>query len=256
MANWPHAPRTPWRQGFPDVIAQAGYREMISHPAYRDAKDGVSSEAALSLVADCISDDSIADLQRIIGNSKPIVLGIHAEEAVGRNRIPITYAEVLAGILRLRTDPGIVQATVANHTNAPSIYHRFASPPLFAGYVQAGAEYLIVDDTCTAGGTLTNLKGFVESNGGSVIGMSVLALVQPSRRCEIGLDTVTFKRLKLRHPILDRYWREVFGYGTDCLTEGEAGHLLRAPSADWIRDRLTEARCDLDLVRDKAAHGG
>jgi hypothetical protein len=184
------------------------------------------------------------------------VVGVHAEEAVGRNKIPLAYSEVLASILRLRTDPGIVQTTVANHTNAPSIYHRFASPPLFGGYVHAGADYLIVDDTCTAGGTLTNLKGFVESHGGTVVAMSVLSLAQPSRKCEMALATVTHKRLNMRHPALDRYWRESFGYGTECLTEGEAGHLLRAPSADWIRDRLTEARCNLDLSRGKATHGG
>jgi hypothetical protein len=254
-SEWPHAPRGPWVRGFPDVIAQANYREMVSHPAYRDAKGGVSSDAALSVVSDCISDDAVEMLLKVIGDAKPLVLGVHAEESIGRNKIPVAYAEVLAEILRLQTDPGIVQASVANHTNAPTIYHRFASPPLFDGHVHAGAEYLLVDDTCTAGGTLTNLKGFVESNGGKVLAISVLSLTHPSRKCEIGLDTVTFKRLKMRHPALDRYWQESFGYGTECLTEGEAGHLLRAPSVDWIRDRLTEARRDLDLQRDQAATG-
>ena len=247
MVPWPHAPRTPWRPNFPEIMAQAGYREMTSHFLYRSAKDGIGSQSALALVLGLMADDAVAAIAKAISGTRPLVVAVHAEEASGRNRIPLAYAEILARLLRLETDPEIVQATVANHTNAPSIFHRLVSPPLFSGPVRPGVDYLIVDDTCTAGGTLANLKGFIEANGGRVVAASVVALAQPSRRCDIGLDAVTLRRLERRHPGLSRYWNEAFGYGTDCLTEGEAGHLLRASSVDWIRDRLAAARRDLDV---------
>lgn len=253
---WPHAPRTPWRANFPDVIAQTAYRGMINHVAYRDAKDGISNDAALTLVYESIADDSMAALTKVIGDRKPRVVPVHAEEKNGRNKIPFAYAEVLAGVLHLDTDPAIVQAGIVNHTNAQNIFQRFATPATFEGYVEPDADYLIVDDTCTAGGTLANLKGFIEVNGGNVMAISVLALNQPSRRCEMSLAYTTHKRLMMRHPTLDRVWKEDFGYGLECLTEGEAGHLLVTPSVDAIRNLLAEARRNIDLSRDEAAHGG
>jgi adenine/guanine phosphoribosyltransferase-like PRPP-binding protein len=233
------------------VIAQTNYAFMKEHGLYRAAKDGVSSSAALSLVYDCIADNAVDLIREALGSSRPRIIGVHAEEATGRNKIPSAYAEVLAAILGLVTDPGVVQASVANHSGAKSIYHRFASQPSFDGYVEKGVDYLLVDDTCTAGGTLTNLKGFVEANGGNVVAMSVLSLGGQSLTYDISLAPWTLARLNRRHRDLDAVWREEFGYGVDALTEGEAGHLLAAPSVDTIRNRLIEARRDLNLLGDE-----
>lgn len=41
---------------------------------------------------------------------------------------------------------------------------------------------------------------------------------------------------------MNQFWQENFGYGTDKLTQSEAGHLRRATSVDEIRDRLVKAR--------------
>ena len=128
---------------------------MHDHVAYTAAKAGLDNDAALALVDHCIRDTQVEKIERQIAGKSPRVVAVHAEEANGRNKIPMAYAEILATILELDTDPGIVQANVANHSNAPSIYHRFASQPIFNGYVEAGAEYLVVDDTCTAGGNLS-----------------------------------------------------------------------------------------------------
>lgn len=229
---------------------------MRTHVAYGEAKDGVSNEAALTLVYDCIADDAMERLKKVLRGRKPRVVAVHAEEARGRNKIPMAYAEVVASILRLDTDPGIYQVTVANHTDAPTIWHRFVSQPLFGGYVEAGTEYLIVDDTCTAGGTLANLKGFIETKGGIVIAMAVLALRQPELSYDISLAEMTAIRLRRRHPEVDPYWREEFGYGVECLTEGEAGHVYSAPSIGAIRNRVAEARRDRNVPGNEAADTG
>jgi hypothetical protein len=248
------APRTPWRANFPPVVGQCNYRFMHDHPSYRLAKDGENDEAALSLIYDCISDRSMEAIQRAIGGCVPRVVAVHAEEATGRNKIPMAYGEVLAAYLGLDTDPGIVQATVANHGGAASIYHRMVSQPTFQGYVEAGAHYLIVDDTCTAGGTLANLKGYIEVNGGIVAAMSVLSGRWSDTLYDISLAPGTLSRLKYRHSRLNKLWQEEFSNGIETLTEGEAGHLFVAPSVDTIRNRLAEARRDLHLDGDEGAH--
>ena len=229
---------------------------MREHPAYRPAKDGESNEAASLLSLDLVSDHVIENIRFYLDTSRPRIIGVHAEEATGRNKIPMAYAEVLAEILGLNTDPGIIQTSVANHGGAPSIYHRLVSQPSFGGYVESDIDYLIVDDTCTAGGTLANLKGFIEFNGGNVVLMSVLASHVVVPPYDISLANETLGRLNLLHPTLGEFWREEFGHGLETLTEGEAGHLLSTPSVDTIRNRLIEARRDLNIIRDEGVDFG
>lgn len=227
---------------------------MRAHVAYDAAKHGKDNEAALALVYYCIRDAQVKKISERLKGRKPRIVAVHAEEAKGRNKIPMAYGEVLGGILCLDTDPGIVQASIANHSAAPSIYHRFASQPHFDGYVEPKAEYLIVDDTCTAGGTLANLKGFIEDNGGVVVAMSVLSIGNPNLAYDISLSAPTLRQLVMRHPSLDEWWKEEFGYGCESLTEGEAGHLRAAPSFDTIRNRIVEARRDLNVFANEVAH--
>jgi hypothetical protein len=241
------APRTPWSPNFPPIIAQTGYQAMREHVAYRAAKDGASGVAAFPLVIDCLSDESMDAIERLINGREIRIASVHAEELTGRNRIPITYGTVLATVFNVPHDVGIIQTSFANHGGSQSIYHRLVSEPIFGGNVGNGVNYVIIDDTCAAGGTLANFKGFIESNGGIVIGMSVLALKQHPLRYEISLTENTLGRLRYRHRTLDALWREEFGNGIDTLTEGEAGHLLKAPSVDAIRDRLASARRDLGI---------
>jgi hypothetical protein len=69
----------------------------------------------------------------------------------------------------------------------------------------------------------------------------------------IALANPTLVQLRRKHPTLEKFWREEFGYGIETLTEGEAGHLRSAPSADTIGNRLAEARRDLYGDRDEGA---
>ncbi|WP_298724437.1 phosphoribosyltransferase [uncultured Ferrovibrio sp.] len=205
---------------------------------------------------DLVTDQAIDKIRKIIKNGQPRIVAVHAQESQGKNKIPMAYAEVLAAILKTYTDPGIVQSVVADHTNAASFYHRMVSPPTFDGYVESGAEYFIVDDTCTAGGTLANLRGYIESRGGIVVGISTLALPTPNLEYDISLAQHTLARLKYRHPELDNLCRQEFNHGIECLTEGEAGHFYAAPSTDTIRNRLAEARRDLNISRNEEADAG
>ncbi|VEE63125.1 Uncharacterised protein [Shewanella putrefaciens] len=54
---------------------------------------------------------------------------------------------------------------------------------------------------------------------------------------------------------MNNYWKEEFGYGIEQLTQGEAGHLRKAPTVDAIRDRITAARNAAGWAMDESRAG-
>ena len=109
------------------------------------------------------------------------------------------------------------------------------TPPSFAGPVQLGANYLLVDDHVGLGGTLANLRGHIELGGGTVVGMTSLTESRDGR--EISLRPETLDMLWKKHgKPLDQLWQEQFGYEIDCLTEVEAQNLCRQPSVGADRE--------------------
>ena len=68
-------------------------------------------------------------------------------------------------------DSRVVQTNVVGHTGADG-YGRLARQAMFGGVVANGSEFLLVDDFVGQGGTLANLRGWVETQGGIVIGAS------------------------------------------------------------------------------------
>lgn len=97
-----------------------------------------------------------------------------------------------------------------------------------------------MDDHVGLGGTLANLRGHVEAQGGTVIAMTTLTESRDARR--IALRTETLNMLRTKHgKDLDALWRRQFGYGIDCLTEVEALILCRQPSVAAIEDFLAQA---------------
>ena len=68
------------------------------------------------------------------------------------------------------------------------------------------------------GGTLANLRGFIELGGGTVVGMTSLTESRDGR--EISLRSETLDMLWMKHgEALDQLWQSQFGYDIDCLTE-------------------------------------
>ena len=114
------------------------------------------------------------------------------------------------------------------------------TPATFIGTVVAGADYLIIDDHVGFDGTLANLWGHIEINGGHVLGM--IALTETGGGREIAGRQETLYMLQAKHGReLTQFWRTVFGHGIDCLTSVEAGNLHRVESLDAIRTRMAQA---------------
>jgi orotate phosphoribosyltransferase-like protein len=230
--------RVPWGE-FPDVIIQARVGDAKKHPLYYEAKAG-NAEAALEVVSPLINAEKLDQIATLIGDERPVVIAVHAEESVSYNEIPQAYAEVLSRYFYLETDTHIVQAIKVsrNETNG---FYRLANQPYFDGRVVRGSKYIIVDDTLTQGGTLANLRGHIEHQGGRVLFASTLTGKQYSAK--LALTPQALLETRQLYATLEPWWIKYFGYGFDRLTESEARYIIKNGQAiDTLRNRIIESR--------------
>ena len=238
LDNERRAERAPWRD-FPPVVRNGGLGSLKNEPEYAAAKGG-DDIAAGHLVNKLLKEETVRQFRAMIGDRKPVIVSILATESAGQNKIPLAMAQALGRRLDLPVDTNIRQINKVSRTGS-GIDHRFAFQPVFDGQVDAGRDYLIVDDTLAVGGTVAALRGYIENRGGHVVGAGVMtahegALNLPVKQAMI--DGITRKH----GYAMDNYWKEEFGYGIDQLTQGEAGHLRSAENVDRIRDRINDAR--------------
>ena len=231
-------PRSPLYD-MPDVVILAEVRAAKTDPNYAAAKGGDALQAA-TLVKNLVRAGGIERVRRLLGGRQPTLSPVHAIETTGVNEIPIALAECLAEALSLPVELSVIQDNTVGHTGADG-WHRLANAPVFSGDVVSGAEYLLIDDFIGQGGTLANLRGYIESKGGRVVGAATLTGKPYSAR--LASDRQLIEALKAKHgKALEDWWQEQYGYGFDCLTYSEARYLERAEDADAIRTRLLEAR--------------
>ena len=159
-------PRTAWGN-FPDVLIHASESAVKQHPAYKAAKAG-DGNAAIALVSDTMSAAQIQKLAVVLEGHSPTLVSAHAYERGAVNAIPEIFADLLHKVLNWPVDNDIYQANVVFHTGADG-FARLARQARFAGFVKHGVEYVLVDDFVGMGGTLANMKGYIESNGGKVL---------------------------------------------------------------------------------------
>lgn len=236
--------RTAWGD-FPPVVSNGKLGELKNEPEYSAAKAGDVEQSAL-LVEKLLKDETVQEIKDLIGDSKPILVPVQSVEASGKNRIPQATAFALAEKLGLQVDESIYQSNTVKRTDT-GIYHRYVAPPEFKGEVQAGKSYLIVDDTFSVGGTIATLKGYIENNGGKVIGSTVMTA--HALKVDIPILPNMLQSLQQKQG-LNEYWKQEFGYGVDKLTQQEAGH-LRKPTLEQIQERVQEARQNLHLSQNK-----
>ena len=142
---------------FPPAIANGFISSLSSLEGYKEAKAG-DTYSALNLVLRLMKDETIkAVKEKFKPTIDTLIVPIHAEEATGRNKIPLAIAEVLAHRIGCSVYKEIVQTNRVRRTGS-NANHRLAFPPTFNGKVEAGKNYIIVDDTLTQGGTLASLR--------------------------------------------------------------------------------------------------
>jgi len=154
------------------------------------------------------------------------------------NAIPEAMADVLSKYLDCEIDTDIVQTNIVSHTKADG-FSRMARQPVFNGKVDSETSYLLVDDFVGMGSTLANLRGWILRAGAKVSGATVLTGKAHSARLQ--LKKVMIHELREKHGSeLEVWWNATFGFRYECLTNAEAGYLLRTPTAERIRNRITE----------------
>lgn len=231
-----HLRRSEWGI-FPDVVIHAEESVVKKHPAYQAAKSG-DALAAEELILATSTLGTLDKICGIIGDRKPFLAPVEAQETHGANVIPRALAKILSKTLDLPILTTVIQINRVSHTGADG-YHRLAFPALFGGKVPAD-EFFLVDDFVGQGGTLANQKGFLESQGATVIGATVLTGKAYSAKLKLTLETL--QSLRDKHgKELEHWWNASFGYRFECLTESEARYLTRADDADSIRTRIIAA---------------
>jgi hypothetical protein len=231
-------PRAAWGD-FPDVLIHADESAVKRHPDYPAAKSG-DADAAGRLAAHFISDNEVRALRDLADKDalgeKPTLVSAHAFESEGVNAIPEAFADAISERLGWNVDNGIVQTNVVGHTGADG-FGRLARQAAFDGSVVPGKRYVLVDDFVGQGGTLANLKGYIESEGGKVI--AAVSLTGKPFSAKLALTQDNLSELRNKHgQELENWWKERFGHGFDRLTQSEARYLARTPDVDTIRNRI------------------
>ncbi len=167
------------------------------------------------------------------------MVSAHAFEREGVNAIPEVFADVLGQTLGWPVDAGVVQTNVVGHPGADG-FSRLARQARFAGPIIPGADYVMVDDFIGMGGTLANLRGYIESQGGHVL--AAVALTGKPYSARLKPSTQRIEELRKKHGNeLENWWHARFAYAFDALTESEARYLVRSENADTIRNRIAAA---------------
>jgi predicted amidophosphoribosyltransferase len=157
--------RSPWRD-FPDVVVQTTVNKLRSRAAYGKAKQGVG-EAAFEVIQELLKPEKIQfDFDAVV----PVMQFDRAYP----NALPIAYAIALAKHFESGLELDILQANVVSHTAADA-ETRILGQPVYIGKLQRGSRILIVDDVITFGSTLANLRGWIETQGVTVVGATTLA---------------------------------------------------------------------------------
>lgn len=220
---------------------------LKAHPLYFRAKSG-SAEASVELVSD-IALPFIAQLSKQFPSDAWYVAP-HAREAAGDNAIPQVLASACASAANGLIDTDIVQISRVFHTGADPM-ERMASRPDFEGIVIPGADYVLVDDVTTMGGTLAELASYIQERDGNVAGAVVL--VNAGRVEEFHPSHGLLSKLKCRH---ENQIEHIFGIRPDALTANEANYLIGFRTADEMRNRLAKAREETNRrLRSKGIEG-
>jgi len=237
MSDVIQPPRTPWRH-FPDVLIHASESAVKTHLAYEAAKSG-DDGAATDLVLTCLNLKQVDALNQLVAGRRPTLVSAHAMERHGVNAIPEVFADELGRMLEWPVDTGVVQVNVVSHTGANGFW-RLARQAEFDGPVQAGCDYVLVDDFVGMGGTLANLKGHIEMQGGNVL--AAVALTGKPHSAKLAPTPEQLNELRKRHGTdFENWWIGRFAHGFNALTESEARYLARTETPDTIRNRIAEA---------------
>lgn len=232
----------PWAEDFPNITVMTSPSVLQQHGAYQAAKAG-NEQAAIDVVFTYAKDQIFMRLKQ--EHPDAILVPVMAEERTGLNRLPSALVAYGAHVAGFHADGSIVQSTRAGRTGRNADY-RMAQRAEFDGPVEAGRDYIIIDDVAAMGGTLGELRAYIEARGGRVVHMVTLAAAQFGAKIAQSPQTNLALTQKYDQAALRDFLREHGFYGGEpgALTEGEARWFLARRSLDEARDRIFAARVE------------
>ena len=233
----------PWPKDFPNATLMTTRTALMAkhEDLFRKAKAG-DGNAAMELIDALMSDKKRRDKVLQLKKDFPdvaVAAAVHAEEETGRNALPRMFAKYIADTLGIKADDTIVQSVRAGHTGKDAWY-RLTHRAQFDGEVEAGKEYILVDDHITQGGTINELRSYIENEGGKVV--AVVALTSSKGSSILSPRKETIDELKQRYPDIDQLLRDADIAGSvDAITNSEAEY-IKTFSPDTFRNRVAEAK--------------
>lgn len=235
-------PSTPWPTNFPDVVVHTNVVTMKKHADYTAAKAG-DEESAMRLVRALMKPARVADLAKQF--PKAMFAAVHAEEATGRNKIPLAISLHAAQTSGLTFDDTIVQTNRVHHTGADAAA-RLGRTPNFQGRIEIGRDYIVVDDVTTSGSSLAGLRDYIETHGGKVVAAMTLATtsnpqtgyggylaLKPETRSLLSrFDKKQLESILQAHGVAE---------SIEALTNSQGRYIATFTRLDTLRDRLTSA---------------
>jgi len=217
----------------PDASILHTLGHLNEHPHYLPAKAG-DFAAALLVVQDLMATIEL-DIFKLYVEQQAMLLPVLAQEAQGRNKIPLALALYLEHKLRLEVELGIGQATKVSRTSLSGLDRVFVVPE-FVGQAIVGQAYILLDDTLTQGGTFAALASHLQQQGAKVLGAIALTGKQYSAR--LNLDSALLEQLRNKHGELESTFQTITGYNYTALTHSEARTLCNFKPAEQVKERI------------------
>lgn len=208
----------PWQNVQAATVHSSNIRKRFPQ-LHESAKHG-DVMGAYRLVDKVADDKKIAQLQAKYPEA--IVAYPHAEDRRGRNAIPSAFADKFADA-GFEVDEDIVQTNRVYRTDANK-FDRLIKRARFDGEVQAGREYILIDDHITSGATMRDMKDYIESKGGKVVAVQALEGSAGATKMAI---TPELKEQLINNGVTDEQLKELgISRSVENLTAGEARELL------------------------------
>jgi len=164
-----------WKKDFPKVLSNTTVKYLKSRKDYDKAKKGLDVKAAVNVINEVVNEKKIKQTLSKYNPKDTIVCAVHAIEVQGHNYLPTAYAAKISNLMGFKLDDNIVQANVVGRTKK-NAYERLVAKPKFSGNVIKGKKYILVDDVIGQGGTINELRKYIEKRGGEVVHVSSLAV--------------------------------------------------------------------------------
>jgi len=115
---------------------------------------------------------------------------------------------------------------------------KLTARPTFDGKIKAGKEYKLIDDAIAQGGTISELRHFVDNAGTKAVNVSVSVAAQFSSVIPPSEGTIQRIKEKFGREETEKFLKDYSIAGAlEALTEREASYLLKFRSLDAIRAR-------------------